>query len=120
MEAALGRLFKAVEAVLATLLLAMVLMVFGNVVLRYVFNSGIVVSEELSRFCFVWLTFIGAIVAVRDDAHLGMDNVVAPAAAARQAGLPGGEPGADPGLLRRPVLGHAGASTRSTPRRRRR
>jgi TRAP-type C4-dicarboxylate transport system permease small subunit len=51
-------------------------MVFGNVVLRYAFNSGIVVSEELSRIFFVWLTFIGAIVAVRDNAHLGMDNVV--------------------------------------------
>ncbi len=76
-DAALGRLFKVVEAVLAMLLLAMVLMVFGNVVLRYAFNSGIVVSEELARFCFVWLTFIGAIVAVRDNAHLGMDNVVA-------------------------------------------
>jgi TRAP-type transport system small permease protein len=71
------RLFKAVESLLAALLLAMVLMVFGNVVLRYAFNSGIVVSEELARFCFVWLTFIGAIVAVRDNAHLGMDNVVA-------------------------------------------
>ena len=77
MQAALARLFKAVEVLLAMLLLAMVLMVFGNVVLRYVFNSGIVVSEELARFCFVWLTFIGAIVAVRDNAHLGMDNVVA-------------------------------------------
>jgi len=66
----------AVEALLAALLLAMVLMVFGNVVLRYVFNSGIVVSEELSRFCFVWLTFIGAIVAEREGRHLGMDNVV--------------------------------------------
>ena len=72
----LDRLFKAVEAVLAALLLGMVLMVFGNVVLRYVFNSGIVVSEELSRFFFVWLTFIGAIVAVREGTHLGMDNVV--------------------------------------------
>ena len=71
-----ARLFQAVEALLAALLLAMVLMVFGNVVLRYVFNSGIVVSEELARFCFVWLTFIGAIVAVRDNAHLGMDNMV--------------------------------------------
>jgi TRAP-type C4-dicarboxylate transport system permease small subunit len=40
-EAALGRLFKVVETVLGMLLLAMVLMVFGNVVLRYVFNSGI-------------------------------------------------------------------------------
>lgn len=71
-----NRLFKALDAVLAALLLAMVLMVFGNVVLRYVFNSGIVVSEELSRFCFVWLTFLGAVAAMRDNAHLGMDNVV--------------------------------------------
>jgi len=68
--------FKAVEAVLAALLLGMVLMVFGNVVLRYAFNSGIAVSEELSRFFFVWLTFIGAIVAMHDGTHLGMDNIV--------------------------------------------
>jgi TRAP-type C4-dicarboxylate transport system permease small subunit len=72
----LDQVFKAVEAVLAALLLGMVLMVFGNVVLRYAFNSGILVSEELSRFFFVWLTFIGAIVAMRDGTHLGMDNVV--------------------------------------------
>ncbi|MFT3717532.1 TRAP transporter small permease [Pseudorhodoferax sp.] len=72
----MDRVFKAVEAVLAVLLLGMVLMVFGNVVLRYVFNSGIEVSEELSRFFFIWLTFIGAIVAMREGAHLGMDNFV--------------------------------------------
>jgi TRAP-type C4-dicarboxylate transport system permease small subunit len=73
---AVAWLFKAIEAVLALLLVAMVVMVFGNVVLRYAFNSGISVSEEMSRFCFVWLTFIGAIVAMRDGSHLGMDNVV--------------------------------------------
>jgi TRAP-type C4-dicarboxylate transport system permease small subunit len=72
-----ARLFQAVEAVLAALLLGMVLMVFGNVVLRYVFNSGIVVSEELARFFFVWLTFIGAIVAMHEGTHLGMDSLVA-------------------------------------------
>lgn len=72
----LDRIATLIDALLAALLLGMVLMVFGNVVLRYVFNSGIVVSEELSRFFFVWLTFIGAIVAMRDGAHLGMDNVV--------------------------------------------
>lgn len=72
----MARGFKLVEALLALLLLTMVVMVFGNVVLRYVFNSGIVVSEELSRFCFVWLTFIGAVVAMRDGTHLGMDAVV--------------------------------------------
>lgn len=69
--------FKALEALLAALLLAMVLMVFGNVVLRYVFNSGITVSEELSRICFVWLVFIGAVVAMREGGHLGMDSLVA-------------------------------------------
>ena len=43
----------------------MVVLVFGNVVLRYAFNSGITVSEELSRWLFVWLTFLGAIVALQ-------------------------------------------------------
>jgi TRAP-type C4-dicarboxylate transport system permease small subunit len=54
----------------------MVLMVFGNVVLRYGFNSGITASEELSRWLFVWMTFLGAIVAVRRHAHLGTDALV--------------------------------------------
>ena len=72
----IDRLFKLVEFVLAMLLLGMVVMVFGNVLLRYLFNSGITVSEELSRFFFVWLTFIGAIVAMHDGSHLGMDAFV--------------------------------------------
>jgi len=72
----IDRIFKVVEFVLAALLLGMVIMVFGNVVLRYVFNSGIDVSEELSRFFFVWLTFIGAIVAMHEGSHLGMDALV--------------------------------------------
>lgn len=54
----------------------MVVLVFGNVVLRYGFNSGITVSEELSRYIFVWLTFIGAVLAMRDGGHLGMNSVV--------------------------------------------
>ena len=76
MRSAFTALVRLTEAGLAALLFGMVAMVFGNVVLRYVFNSGIVVSEELSRFFFVWLTFIGAIVAMRDGTHLGMDSVV--------------------------------------------
>ena len=67
---------EAVSALLALGLAAMVAMVFGNVVLRYAFNSGITVSEELSRWLFVWLTFLGAVLAVRERAHLGSDVVV--------------------------------------------
>lgn len=54
----------------------MVIMVFGNVVLRYGFNSGIMISEELSRWLFVWMTFLGALVALRNHAHLGTDALV--------------------------------------------
>lgn len=68
-----GRLL---EMLMALMLAAMVLLVFGNVVLRYAFESGISVSEELSRWLFVWLTFLGAIVAVKDRAHLGTDMLV--------------------------------------------
>ena len=67
---------KAVEAVIALLLAAMVVRVFGNVVLRYGFNSGITISEELSRWFFVWMTFLGAIVGVKEHGHLGTDMLV--------------------------------------------
>jgi TRAP-type C4-dicarboxylate transport system permease small subunit len=61
---------------IALLLAAMVVLVFGNVVLRYVFNSGITVSEEISRWLFVWMTFLGAIVALKEHGHLGTDMLV--------------------------------------------
>ncbi len=69
-------LWHALEVVIAFALALMALMVFGNVVLRYVFNSGIAVSEELSRWLFVWMTFLGALVALKENAHLGTDMLV--------------------------------------------
>jgi TRAP-type C4-dicarboxylate transport system permease small subunit len=68
--------FRLLRVFIALCLMGMVVLVFGNVVLRYAFNSGISVSEELSRWLFVWLVFVGAVVALRDHAHLGMDSVV--------------------------------------------
>jgi TRAP-type C4-dicarboxylate transport system permease small subunit len=70
------RCFRLLERVIVLLLSAMVLMVFGNVVLRWTVDSGIDVSEEMSRFFFVWLTFIGAVVVMREHAHLGVDAMV--------------------------------------------
>lgn len=54
----------------------MVVLVFTNVVLRYAMNSGISISEELSRWLFVWLTFLGAVIAMHEGAHLGTDTLV--------------------------------------------
>jgi TRAP-type transport system small permease protein len=74
---AIDRLCGLFSLLMVVSLALMVIMVFGNVVLRYGFNSGITVSEELSRWLFVWMTFLGAVVAVRKHAHLGTDTVVA-------------------------------------------
>jgi TRAP-type C4-dicarboxylate transport system permease small subunit len=68
---------RLLSMVMVASLFLMVVMVFGNVVLRYGFNSGITVSEELSRWMFVWMTFLGALIALRQHAHLGTDTVVA-------------------------------------------
>jgi len=67
---------RLLEAVSAACLLLMVVLVLGNVILRYVFNSGITVSEELSRWLFVWITFLGAIFALREHGHLGTEVLV--------------------------------------------
>ena len=66
-------LCKAVNLLIVACLATMVALVLGNVVLRYGFDSGISASEELSRWLFVWLTFLGSIVALRHDGHVSAD-----------------------------------------------
>ncbi len=75
-DAAIERFCRAIDLLIAAALAVMVVLVFGNVVLRYAFNSGIAVSEEISRWLFVWLCFMGAVVAMKDGAHLGTDMLV--------------------------------------------
>ena len=67
---------RVLDALAGLCLAIMVVLVFGNVVLRYTLNSGITISEELSRWLFVWLTFMGAVVALREHGHLGVDALV--------------------------------------------
>jgi len=76
MQKLIDRFFKLLEFLVVVMLVAMVVMVFGNVVMRYAFDTGITVSEEMSRYCFIWLTYIGAMVAMREGGHLGMDTLV--------------------------------------------
>lgn len=68
--------FTLLKIIIVTCLAAMVVMVFSNVVMRYIFNSGWPVSEELSRWAFVWMIFLGAILVLYDRAHLGVDVVI--------------------------------------------
>jgi TRAP-type C4-dicarboxylate transport system permease small subunit len=67
---------QALSWLMVLFLALMVAMVFGNVVMRYGFNSGITLSEELSRWLFVWMTFLGGVVALNERAHLGTDSLI--------------------------------------------
>jgi TRAP-type C4-dicarboxylate transport system permease small subunit len=80
----IDRAFRVFEFTMVACLAAMVVMVFGNAVLRklsdyglVIMGGGIDVSEEMSRILFVWLTFIGAVVVARENAHMGVDTLVA-------------------------------------------
>ncbi|MFD6439710.1 TRAP transporter small permease [Peribacillus sp. NPDC060186] len=76
----MGKISKLLEntlnIIMAVALAIMVVLVFGNVVLRYAFNSGITWSEEMSRYLFIWLTFLGAIGAYKNKEHLGVDMLI--------------------------------------------
>ncbi len=67
---------RVLSALMVLILALMVVLVFGNVVLRYGFNSGIAFSEEVSRWLFVWLTFMGAVVALHEKAHMSLGELV--------------------------------------------
>lgn len=67
---------QCLQALIAFMLMIMVVLVFGNVVLRYGFNSGIILSEEVSRMLFIWVTFLGSVIAMRENAHLGSNFIV--------------------------------------------
>ena len=68
-------LLKFLETVLIAVFGLMVLLVFGNVVLRYGFNYGIIFSEEVSRFLFVWMVFLGSVLMLHDNGHLGVHTI---------------------------------------------
>jgi TRAP-type C4-dicarboxylate transport system permease small subunit len=66
---------RVAEVTMVAALAGMVIAVFVNVVLRYIFHTSIVSYEEISRLLFVWLVAIGAIVAAFEGSHLGFDLV---------------------------------------------
>lgn len=67
---------RILEAILALIIAVLSCIVFINIILRYGFHTSILSVDELSRFLFVWLTFIGAIVAFMDGSHVQVSFLV--------------------------------------------
>lgn len=62
-------LLKIVKCLCATMFAIMIVSIFAQFIARYVFNSGFKWTEELARYCCIWMTFLGAIIAVEGDNH---------------------------------------------------
>jgi len=76
-QRSLGRWFDwLVERILAVVFVVFTLLAFAQVVARYVFGYPITWTEEISRYLFVWVVFVGAGVAERYRAHVTLDFLV--------------------------------------------
>ncbi len=58
---------------IAALLTVMILLAFSQIVLRNFFSTGIDWGDSLVRYLVVWVGFIGAAIAVREDKHITID-----------------------------------------------
>ncbi len=61
------------EWVISLLMLALVVVVFAQVVLRYVTYQPLAWTEEISRYVFIWLSLLGAAAGGRRGAHFALD-----------------------------------------------
>jgi TRAP-type C4-dicarboxylate transport system permease small subunit len=68
--------YTAMKYFLALLMMATTVLVFYQIIMRYIFNMAPSWSEETARYCFIWLSFIGAGMGLRDRIHIGVDAVV--------------------------------------------
>ena len=68
-----------IEIVAIVLLVALLTAVtFAQVITRYVLSNPLIWSEEAARYLFVWVSMIGAALAIREGSHFGLDLLIRP------------------------------------------
>lgn len=77
MSRALGRLEMAFvrlnQGLIVAMMMAMAVLVFTNVVTRYLFGFSVNWSEEVSRFLMIWVAYLGAGLAMREGRHVAIE-----------------------------------------------
>ena len=68
------KLWNIIDVILAAMMMAMIILVFTNVVLRYGFSSGLRPAVELSRLGFVWVVLLGAVSVLHRGEHLAVSE----------------------------------------------
>ncbi|AZR71964.1 hypothetical protein BBF96_00215 [Anoxybacter fermentans] len=64
------------KGIIVILTFLMFVIVGANVFMRYVLNNSLGWADELSRFIFIWVSFLGAVLAYHSNEHIGLDIVV--------------------------------------------
>ncbi|WP_319558926.1 TRAP transporter small permease [Marispirochaeta sp.] len=74
------RLFSAIEKIYKTVLILMTIAMFCtvtyNVFMRFVMNRSVGWADELARFIFIWMSFLGAVLAFKNNEHVGLGFIV--------------------------------------------
>ena len=69
-----GKFFKAIDKAedicLVSMFVLMVAFIFLQVIMRFVFNNSLTWSEELGKFIFVWISWLGISIAERKNEHI--------------------------------------------------
>ena len=68
----IDRIFKILAIIL---FLFVILLTISQVLSRYVLKFPIAFSDEVSRFLFIWISFMGAAMVMKDDEHIRLDII---------------------------------------------
>src|SRR5665213_1056133 len=75
------RLTRVLETVTALLVVAEIVLLFVGIVARYGFHNPLIWSDELASLLFLWLSMLGAVLALRRNEHMRMTALVSRARA---------------------------------------
>jgi TRAP-type C4-dicarboxylate transport system permease small subunit len=76
MQIRYASLSRSLELLCAALLIAIVLMIFANVVGRYFFRAPLRWSDELAQYLFLWLSYVGALAALMKGRHYSVSLLI--------------------------------------------
>ena len=69
-------LYKTLYYFMVFLMLTMVTIIFIQVIARYIVHNSLTWSEEIGRYTFVWITFFGTALAVKERSHVALDILI--------------------------------------------
>lgn len=70
------KLLLVIKWLITVMAAVLIVVVFSNVIGRYFFHFALAWAEETARFLFIWLSFLGAILANANYEHMNLDIFV--------------------------------------------